>query len=377
MTDENQPSSKKRERLFFAGGIATVLAVALLVAFLIGRDRVSVRSEREARKTESSAGRRVHVISAARSPDVRTVVLIGEARPYATVTLYAKLSGYLREVKVDKGDRVTAGQVLAVIESPELDRQYDAAVADARFKRTDAERAKNLLPYNAISRQAAEAAEAAAQVSEATAASLNAQKRYETISAPFSATVTARFVDPGALVQAATASQTNAQPLLTLSETDRLRIYTYVDQKNASFVRRGTRAEISDRTKPEVKLSAAVSRISGQLDLNTRTLLTELDLDNRPGKILPGSFVQVSLSLHTPSYIEIPADALRIREEKPFVNVVSAENRTIFRPVTIAESDGTFVRVSAGLRAGEQVILHPGESLSEGEQVQPVSVPSR
>ncbi len=377
MTDENQPSSKKRERLFFAGGIATVLAVALLVAFLIGRDRVSVRSEREARKTESSAGRRVHVISAARSPDVRTVVLIGEARPYATVTLYAKLSGYLREVRVDKGDRVTAGQVLAVIESPELDRQYDAAVADARFKRADAERAKRLLPYNAISRQAAEAAEAAAQVSEATAASLNAQKRYETVSAPFSATVTARFVDPGALVQAATASQTNAQPLLTLSETDRLRIYTYVDQKNASFVRRGTRAEISDRTKPEIKLPATVSRISGQLDLNTRTLLTELDLDNRPGKILPGSFVQVSLSLHTPSYVEIPADALRIREEKPFVGVVSAENRTIFRPVTIAESDGKFVRVSAGLRAGEQVILHPGESLSEGEQVQPVSVPSR
>lgn len=105
------------------------------------------------------------------------MTLIGEARPYATVTLYAKLSGYLREVRVDKGDRITTGQVLAVIESPELDRQYDAAIADAKIKRADAERARRLLPHNAVSRQAVDDAEAAAQVSEATAASLEAQKR--------------------------------------------------------------------------------------------------------------------------------------------------------------------------------------------------------
>ena len=372
MMDGNRPSSKKRDRLFLIAGAATVVAIIILVAVLIGHYRASVRSEREVLKKESAAGPRVRIVSATLGPDVRTVTLIGEARPYATVTLYAKLSGYLREIRVDKGDRITSGLVLAVIESPELDRQYDAAAADAKIKRADAERAKRLLPYNAISRQTADDAEAAAQVSEATAASLEAQKRYEILSAPFSGTVTARFVDPGMLLQAATTSQTTVQPLLTVSQTDRLRIYTYVDQRNASFVRMGNRAEISDRARPEVKLPATVSRTSGQLDLNTRTLLTELDLDNRLGKILPGSFVQVSLSLRVPSYVEIPVDALRMKEDKAFVGVVSADHRVSFRPITIAESNGTIVRISAGVHAGEKVILHPGESLSDGQEVQPM-----
>jgi len=174
------------------------------------------------------------------------------------------------------------------------------------------------------------------------------------------------------LIQAATASQTTVQPLLTLSQTDRLRIYTYVDQRNAGFVRTGNRADISDRARPEIKFPAVVSRTSGQLDLNTRTLLTELDLDNRLGKILPGGFVQVSLSLRVPSYVEIPADALRMKEEKAFVGVVSPDHRVTFRPVTIAESNGTIVSLSAGVHAGEKVILHPGESLSDGQEVQPM-----
>ncbi len=377
MRNPTPQTPKRRATLFFAASILAVVGAAVILYFLVENRRGSVKDERDHRETDGASGRRVRVVSATRGPDTRTVVLLGEARPYTTVTLYAKLSGYLREIRVDKGDRVEAGQVLAIIESPELDRQYDAALADAKQKRVDAERAKRLLPEKAIPMQVAEQAEAAAQVAEATAKSLEAQKQYEILAAPFPAKVTARFVDPGALVQAATSSQTTNQPIVTLSETDRLRIYAYVDQKNASFVRLGDRAEVADRARPDVKLPVTVSRISGELDLNTRTLLTELDLDNRLGKILPGSFVQVSLSIRMPSYVEIPATALRMKGEKASVGVVSPDNRLTLRSVAIAESDGKTVRLSSGLRAGEKVILDPGEGVADGERIQPVMANSQ
>lgn len=364
-------SASAGKKFFIAGVLAVAAAAVVLIGLAVNRSR-EIENERQSRRAEVKAGPRVPVATANRAPTERTVTLSGEARPYATVTLYAKVSGYLREIRVDKGDRVARGDLLAVIESPELDRQYDAAVADAKNKRIFAERERQLLKDGVVAQQDADNAVAAARVAEATAQSLKSQKGYETIRAPFDGTVTARFVDPGALLQSATTAQTSAQPLLTLSSTERLRVYVYLDQKNAAFVRVGDRAVIADAARPEARVDARVSRMSDELDIKTRTRLVEIDLDNRRGAFLAGGFLQVSLVLHAPPYVQVPVDALLLRGEKAFVGAVGSDNRVTFRPVVTADSDGKMVRISSGVTEGELVVLNPGTGIIDGEVVQPI-----
>lgn len=369
MKTEDDP--RGRRTLIFSG--AVLIIIALVALFVLSeRKKAYMAKEIKERAAAASAGIPVRVVSATRSSGMRTVTLAGEARPYASVTLYAKVSGYLREIRVDKGDQVKEGQVMAVIESPELDRQYDAALADAKNKRVDAERFKTLVKKGYVSQQDSDNADATARVAEANAESLREQKGYETLRAPFPATVTVRYADPGALVQSAATSQTNALPLVTLSQTDRLRIYVYLDQHEASFVHVGDRAEISDPSRPGVRQYALVSRMSGELDLKTRTLLTELDLDNARGLIIAGSFVQVALTLRTVPYVEVPADAILPKGDKTFVAVLAAGNKVNFRQVAIEDSDGKSVRLQSGLDEGETVVLNPGFGVAEGAQVQPV-----
>ena len=148
-------------------------------------------------------------------------------------------------------------------------------------------------------------------------------------------------------------------------------MYVYPDQKTASSVQLGDKAEVSDATRPETKVSATVSRTTGELDVKTRTLLVEIELDNREGKILAGSFVQVTLFIHIPATIEIPAGGLVMRGDKAFVGTLDAQNKAIFREVTVYESDGKAVRLLSGISEGDQVMLNIGQSISEGDQVQP------
>ncbi len=360
--------------LFLLGGVVTVLAAAILLGGLVWTQRAKVQAEKEKRQASVEAGPATHVVSAKRTPATKRIELVGEARPFANVTLYAKISGYLREIRVDKGDPVTQGQILAIIESPEIDSQYVAALADAKNKRSEAKRNWRLLPQGGASQQAAEAAEAAAQMAEAYTAVLQSQKDYEILHAPFRGTVSARYADPGALIQSATTAQTSALPVLGLSQTDRLRVYVYLDQKNASLVQVGDSAEIADAARPEVKLPATVSRTSRELDSKTRTLLTELDVANEGGRIIAGSFVNVALTLRNPPGVQVPAEALAIRGERTTVGVLTDQNRVNFRPVVIAESDGKVVNVSAGLTEGEKVVLNPGKGIVEGDQVQPIDL---
>jgi membrane fusion protein (multidrug efflux system) len=362
---------KGAPKLFLSGIALLALALVLLLVLFENR-RVYLMNETRDRLAAVKAGPEVRVVTAGRSSGERTVTLSGEARPYAAVTLYAKVSGYLKEIGVDKGDRVNAGQVLAVIESPELDRQYESAVVDAQDKRRDADREKILVEKNLVSRQDADHAEAAAGEAEANAEALKVQKGYETLHAPFPGIVTARFADPGALVQSAANSETTALPLVSLSKTDKLRIYVYLDQGDAAFVRIGDHAEISDPSRPDVRLAASISRISGELDPKTRTLLAELDVDNKQGLLLAGSFVQVSLKLKTTPSIEIPAEALLMKDDKAFVAIVARDNKVSFRPVVAADSDGKTVRISSGVEEGQQLVLNPGFGIADGALVQPV-----
>jgi len=353
-------------------GLLAIVAVAGGVGLLAVSRRAKAQGEERARTSAVEAGPHVSVIDVAAAAPERNLLVQAEARPYASVTLYAKVSGYLREVKVDKGDRVAAGQVLAVIESPELDRQYEGAVADARNKRANAKRAEKLVEQGILSAQDADTIRTDAEVADASVASLASQKAYEVLRAPFEGTITARFADPGALVQNAASAQTSALPVVTISEADQLRVTAYVDQTDAPYVRVGDAAAIDVPGRPE-KLHGTVSRMSRELDSRTRMMLAEVDLDNRGGQVVPGSFVQVSFKLRAPAGLQIPDQALVLRGTKPFVALVDAENRVSYRPVKIGEDDGQNVVILDGLAPGDRVALNLGDSVSEGSRVQPIA----
>jgi RND family efflux transporter MFP subunit len=372
MSDEERAAKSRRSRGVYGVGISILVAAVVLLAVLLLRQTLELRGEARIRTASVEAGPHVRVAEAVRGPEIRTVTYVGEARPYAEATLYSKVSGYLSIINVDKGDKVILNQLLAVIESPELDRQYDAAVADAISKRLIAQRNNDLLKSGSVSPQTAEQTEAAAKTAEELAASLLAQKNYELMRAPFAGTVTARYADPGALIQSATTGSGTALPVVTLSQTDTLRVYVYPDQKTASFVQMGDHADISDAARPDVKLSGSVTRTSGELDTKTRTLLVEIDIDNTEGKIIPGSFVQVSLEVRTLPYVEIPADALVMRQDKAFAAVVGSDDKVRFQPITIYETDAKTVKVSQGLGEGDQVALNLGDSVAEGQKVQAI-----
>lgn len=369
-------SSKKKKLgpaiALYLLGLLLVAGAALLLYKLMKNQTSRVFTEVEARESTARAGPRVLVAAVKRAPAQRTITLIGEADPFITATLYAKVSGYLKEIKVDKGDHVEENQILAVIESPETDHQYQAAVADARNKAINAQRAATLVKRQMISQQDADNAEADAKVAEANVATLATLKSYEIIHAPFTGTITARYADPGALLQNATGSQTSSLPLVTVAQTGLLRVYVYPDQADAVFVHPGTPAEIAMPERPDRKLPARVTRMSGQLDPKTRTMLTEIDFNNSRGEILPGSFVQVSLQLHTPSYLEVPSDALEVRGGKAFVALVGPRNQIHFQPVVVASDDGTSARLASGVQPGDRIAINLGDSAGEGGTVQPV-----
>jgi RND family efflux transporter MFP subunit len=372
MPVDNIRQMLRRSSFLFIAGLLIVAGSLTMAAALIWKQRSSFAYEQKIRKDALRHGRKVRVVRGKKSRQLRPVELVGEARPYATVTLYAKISGYIQEIKVDKGDRVDSGQLIAIIDSPELHRQHEGAVADASNKRLDARRYQELLKSGSVSQQSADNVETTAKVAEEAAAALGVQKDYEIVRAPFSGTISARYVDPGALVQSATSAQTTALPIVTLSQLDLLRVYVYPDQKIASMVKIGDRVEIADPNWPDKKFAATVTRTSKELDTKTRTLLVEIELKNEREEILAGSFVQVTLFVQTPETVEIPAQGLIMQENKAFVPIVSDEDKVVFRPVSIYDTDGRKVWLLSGLSPGDRVILNPSESFREGETVQPI-----
>ena len=170
MSDTQSGTAEKRRRRLLLSGALAILVSLILIVDLIWRQEVRLSHEEKSRKDSVALGPKVRVVEAKKAPDTRSVSLVGEAFPYANVTLYAKISGYLQEIRVDKGDQVKADQILAVVDSPELNKQYAAALADARNKRADAERFQYLLKSGSTSIQNAQNAETTAKIAEDNAA---------------------------------------------------------------------------------------------------------------------------------------------------------------------------------------------------------------
>ncbi|HYM19598.1 MAG TPA: efflux RND transporter periplasmic adaptor subunit [Candidatus Kapabacteria bacterium] len=366
IAEKNTTQSSKR---FFVGGIAVVV-IAVVIYILIGASKQrDIKAESDQRAKEAAAGEPVRVVPVTPSEAAHTLTIPGEVRPYASVTLYSKTSGYLRKIAVDKGDDVKEGQFIASIESPETDKSYLAAEATSKNKRSISDRDQDLLKQGLMSAQDAAQALSDADAAEATLATIAEQRNYETIRAPFAGRVTARFADPGALVQSAASSQSSALPLVTISQENRLRIYIYLDQKDASFVHEGDSVQIRLLERPDLKIVATISRYTGEIDPKTRTLLAEIDLDNKDKAILPGSFVQVAIKIKSHPLLTMPSDALIIKGNNYFVATVNDSNRLHFQKIDIADNDGKVCQVISGLNPDDKVALGVGDALKDGDKV--------
>jgi len=354
-------------RIWLGGGVVIAAAAIGLVSMMLKQKTLLAR-ETNTKTAEIKNGPTVKAIKAGMSSADKGLILIGEARPFQTVTLYAKTSGYMNKILVDKGDKVKEGQLLATIISPETDQAYKAAVADLENKKKILKRDQALVQKDYISREDAETSETAVQMAEAQVQSLKEQMQYKNITAPFTGTITARFADPGALVQNATNSQTSAQPVVTLSQLDKIRIYVYISQADASFLREGYPVIITMTERPDMKIKASVTRIAGELDPKTRMMLAEIDLQNKE-EIIPGSYLQVIFQAPAMKYLTIPAEALVIRGGKFYVPVISSDSEIHYQPVVVNNNDGVHVSLLSGINMGDIIGLSVSPELPDGQKV--------
>jgi membrane fusion protein (multidrug efflux system) len=367
MTEE--PLRGEHRRFVWGGGLALLVTV-LVVALLFWRHDRALAREAEQRQQTVDRGPRVFVADVRAAPASRAVTLPGDVRGFLQSTVYAKIAGYVKSVRVDKGDHVDEGQILGVLESPEIDQQVAAAEADVAVKRRTFERYQQLVKKDFVSVQEFETARAQYEVSLATVKQAKALRAYETLRAPFAGIVTARYVDPGALIPAATGSSESALPLVEIADLRRLRVLVFIQQDAAPFVHAGDEVTIRVDEQPDLCISAPVSRCAQALDPRTRTMLCEIWLANQ-SRLYPGTFVHVTFHLAAPPTPVIDSGALVLRNHKPSVAVVR-DGRIHFVPVRPGLDDGKTVQIVEGLRVGERIALAPPAELAENDIVQPV-----
>lgn len=371
MSLKRTKSGSERPVGLYAGAIIIVAAAIVVLCVLTFSKKNKIETETEHRAEVATAGPFIRTVSPTLSPAQTSITLEGDALPYASTTLFAKIGGYLHSISVDKGDEVKQGQTLAVIESPETDQQYMAALADYENKTKINDRNQQLLKEKLVAPETAEQSAADAEIARQTLAVDKTNKGYEVITAPFTGRITGRFVDPGALIQNAVNQETTTQPVVSIAQVDRLRIDFYLDQRYASFVHVGDPVEVTLPERPGFVLNAAVTRYTGELDPQTRMQLVEIEVPNTDRKIVPWSTVNINLKVSLPAQIEVPAEALIVRKDKFFVPIVDANNKISYREVHIGNNDGKTIEILDGLQGNEKIGLNLGNGVAEGSHVQP------
>lgn len=362
-------------RLFIAG---IVLLVVLAIGVLTSRVLAARRgeAERRARSQRQALGPKLAVIKVDASRTERNIELPGEVRGYQQITLYPKLSGYVADVRFERGDRVKKGQILAIIESPETDQGVLSAQSDALTKRMNAARANALTPSGVISQMDRDNAASAAKIADAELRRARALRTYEVVTAPFDGVASARYVDPGALLPAATNSTQSAVPVADLTDVDRVRVFVYLGQDRALFAGTGDTVVLHERERPDKHFDAAITRCGKALDPRTRTMTCEIEVDNRDKGLVPGSFVDVELHQRLPPRPSIPNEAVLVRDGNTMVALVD-RNRVHLTPVVLGDNDGRTVRIDRGLSGGETIGVNVPIEVEEGTQVQAIPQTAR
>ena len=364
-----------------AGWLGAMIAVMAGSAAVVMARTHSVSTERMRLDAAAEAGPHVLVTHPQAASAERQLTLPATIQGYVETPVFAKIAGYLKEIRVDKGDRVKKGQVLAILESPELDEQ----VADAKHYLwlqciTD-KRDQGLVLKHGISQQIADNSHAAALQANDSYKQLRALQSYEVITAPFDGIVTARYVDQGVLIaQTITPTRTyllshlteTASPIVQLATLSPVRVYASSPQNVANFIEDGTPAVISVVQRPGKDISARVSRHPQALDPATRMMLVEVDLPNSDGSLYPGMYGTMSLTVKVSvSAPLVPDDELIFRDGKVFVPLVR-NSRIHLTPVTLGFDDGYSVEATNGMAMDDLIALNLGQSATEGERVQPV-----
>jgi RND family efflux transporter MFP subunit len=363
-------------------GLALFLLVAILLAGFGILHRLSA-DKVLASTTEELAAPSVIVVQPAKGAPVESFVLPGNVTAYTDSPIYARTSGYLTRWYFDIGARVKKGALLCEISTPEVDQQLAQAQADlntaeatANNAHTQADRYTSLVQSNAVSRQdtdtfvsQANSTAAAVRSAQANVKRLEDLQSFEKVYAPFDGVVTARNIDTGQLIDAGVGSGA-AKELFHLQAIQTLRVYANLPQIYSATAKRGQKIGLTFAEHAGKTYEGTLVRTSDAIDPTSRTLLVEVDVDNRSGELLPGSLAQVHFKTPTPGEtFVIPAAALIFRREGMRVGTVVNGDIAHLAPVIIGEDDGANVQVVSGLSANDRVIQAPPDSLIEGEKV--------
>jgi RND family efflux transporter MFP subunit len=357
-------------------GVFAVLAGSAAVFMLSGMIRIHTAN--------SDLGAPEDTVIRTHSPSVQTVrpqrrtltrklTIPGNVAPWYQATLYAKVPGYLKWIGFDKGDEVKQGQLLAVIDAPEIEEQYQQASAEFAIKDLTYRRLHNVwkVDPDVIAKQDVDTAQAAADAARHVRDSRRTYLGYTKVAAPFAGTITARFADPGALIQAATGSASQATPLFTVMDLERVRVYASVPQESASFVRPGTKVILTDGDRPATAIETEVTRTTEVLDPTTRTLLIEIDVPNPQHLLQPGRYLHVTLYLREINgALAVPPAAINSSPAgRPATVFVVDEGTVKVVPIKTGIDDGRWIEVVEGLAGDEDIIVTGKLGLAHGQAV--------
>jgi RND family efflux transporter MFP subunit len=392
--DDGKQTPHSRRRVIIGAAVIVVLLLCVLAAGVIPRRAQSKRLA-AAVATATNAIPVVSVMRVTLASNNSTVILPGTLQPMFTTAIYARAPGYLRRILVDIGSRVRAGDLLAVIDAPDLDQQVvqaRAVVAQNRasldLARVELARWRALAAVGAVTadeldqkRAAFDMAVANLNNAEASLRRLVDLQAYERVVAPFTGVITQRNVDPGALVgttgsaSTALAAGSGSAPgsLLQIARVDSLSVYVEVPEEDSTAVKVGTMAAVTVPQLPGDTLIGRVTKTSRSVDPTARTLLTEVDVANKTGLYLPGMYAQAQMRIDQVAVpVHLPATGMVIRSGPPQVVIVRPDSTVRFQNIQLGRDHGPWLEVTGGLAAGSTIVLNPPDNLNEGARVRTV-----
>jgi RND family efflux transporter MFP subunit len=374
------PPKPRTGRFRFLRVSAILIVICAAALAVLGITSRSAANKALQTQTDANAQMVVTVVSPERSAAKVPLQLPGETRAYTQAPIFAQTSGYVKKWYFDIGAKVKSGEVLAELDTPEVDQQLNQARANLKqaqaaldLSRVTYDRNKELYQRHVIAGQDIDNSAGDFQVKEATVAAdaasvkrLEALEDFKLVRAPFDGIVTSRNTDVGALVNSG-----SGNALFTMAQTSPLRIYVTVPEGFSHSVHEGTQADLSFNEFPNRHFAATVVRTAGAIDPTTRTLLTELQVPNESGELFPGAYAQVRLQTESADRAWlVPANVLLFREEGASVGIVKADGKVEIRPIKIGRDLGSKLEVVDGLAENDRVVVNPSDSLANGMVVQ-------
>ncbi len=349
------------------GPIAAVSVFCFFVIIGVWR-HLQQRSEQE-NFTKQTTQLTVNVVNAQRDRKPKELILPGTFQAFQETTIYPRSNGYVKAWKVDIGDNVVKSQLLAEIETPEVDQQLAQAKAAYDLANVTADRWRDLAAKKVVSKQDYDEKESAKRTAQANFEQLEQLQGFKQILAPFSGKISARNIDVGTLVTAGTGN--SGTPLFRLVQSDPLRVYVYAPQANAPSIRQDLAAKTLVQEFPGQEFEGTVTRTAGALDPASRTMQVEVQVPNHEGKLYAGMYGEVKFLLSDENApIVVPANTFLFRTEGSQVATVVKGNRIHWQTIHVGRDFGTQLEVLDGLTENAKVVINPTDDLREGVQVQ-------